>query len=114
MAKDIYAILAQRIRHEKIESGLTIDELAEKAGISSRFLACLIVNKRKPSVETVAKIADALHVPAYTLFQDVSNKSTAEDKRITETISRLVLSAKPANRKILLSMLEELSKKSFY
>lgn len=110
MAKNLYAILSERIRQEKLNSGLTIEQLAEKAGISSSFLACLIVNKRKPSIDTVDKIATALNIPAAKLFEDTKSSENAEKDYFQDTASRIVLSVRPAHRKIVLSTLKELVK----
>lgn len=110
MPNDIYTILSYRIRQAKVNSGLTIEQLAEKAGISSSFLACLIVNKSKPSLETIARIADALNIPANQLFEEIPSGKQPSEKRIADDITRLVMSAKPSHRKIILSTLKELAK----
>lgn len=107
--KNIYLFLSERIRQERIKSGLTIEQLAEKAGISASFLACLVINKRKPSIETAAKIAKALNIPVSKLFEGISTNQTAGND-LKEHIFHIVATAKPHHQRIMLSTLKELLK----
>jgi transcriptional regulator with XRE-family HTH domain len=55
--------LARRIREEREKCGLTLDELAEKAGISKTYLWELENDKKgtkKPSADVLLRIAKAL------------------------------------------------------
>lgn len=69
MAKNIYALLGDRIREERKRAGLTIEKLAEVAGISTSFLAYIETKGRKASLETVEKLAKALRLPIADLFK---------------------------------------------
>ena len=46
MGKNIYDIVGDRIREERKRTGLTIEQLAESAGISTSFLAYIETKKR--------------------------------------------------------------------
>lgn len=55
--------LAKKIREERTEAGLTLDELADKAGLSKTYLWELEQDEagvKRPSADVVLKIADAL------------------------------------------------------
>jgi transcriptional regulator with XRE-family HTH domain len=55
--------LAKKIREERKKAGLTLDELADKAGLSKTYLWELEQDEdgvKRPSAEVVLKIADAL------------------------------------------------------
>lgn len=55
--------LAKKIREERKKAGLTLDELANKAGLSKTYLWELEQDEdgvKRPSAEVVLKIADAL------------------------------------------------------
>ena len=55
--------LAKRIREERKKAGLTLDEFADKAGLSKTYLWELEQDEdgvKRPSAEVVLKIADAL------------------------------------------------------
>ncbi len=55
--------LAKKIREERKKAGLTLDELAEKAGLSKTYLWELEQDEdgvKRPSADVVLKIANAL------------------------------------------------------
>lgn len=55
--------LAKKIREERKKAGLTLDELADKAGLSKTYLWELEQDEdgvKRPSADVVLKIADAL------------------------------------------------------
>lgn len=70
MAKDIYGILAERVRQERARAGLTLEALAEKAGVSDTFVAHIETGLRKPSLETVHRLARALDVSLAELLKE--------------------------------------------
>ena len=70
MSKDIYATLAGQLRFKRLQAGLTLEALADTAGISTSFLAYLETNKKKPSLATVAKLAAALKLPVSELLNE--------------------------------------------
>jgi transcriptional regulator with XRE-family HTH domain len=55
-----YKNLGQNIRKRRQQANLTIEELAEKAGIGENFLGKIERGQATPSLETTVKIADAL------------------------------------------------------
>lgn len=69
MKEDIYALVGARVREERKKAGLTIERLAELAGISPSFLAYIENKGRKASLETVQKLARALRLPVVRLFK---------------------------------------------
>ncbi|MFA6434414.1 MAG: helix-turn-helix transcriptional regulator [Elusimicrobiales bacterium] len=71
MRSDIHSILGDRIREERKRAGLTIEQLAELAGISTSFLAYIETKGRKASIETIYKLAQALRVAMGELFSAV-------------------------------------------
>ena len=75
MRMDIYAVVAGQLRLRRLQAGLTLEALADTAGISTSFLAYLETNKKKPSLATVAKLAAALKIPISELFIPPLNKS---------------------------------------
>ncbi|MBI4802794.1 MAG: helix-turn-helix transcriptional regulator [Elusimicrobia bacterium] len=63
MFKSIYDILGDRVREERKKAGLTIEELAGLAQISSSFPAYIETKGRKASLATIEKLAQALSIP---------------------------------------------------
>lgn len=70
----IYTRTGARLHDLRKASGLTQSDLAEKAGISLSFLSFLESGKRKGSLETYARLAQALGMGVDELFQDGSKK----------------------------------------
>ncbi len=70
MEKETKQVL-ERIRKYQIEKGLSYNDLADGADISSSHVYYLLNSKIKnPKIDTVIKIAKALKIPAYKLFID--------------------------------------------
>jgi transcriptional regulator with XRE-family HTH domain len=62
-------ILANNIKKYRHERGVTQAKLAEKAGISTQFIAMIELSRQFPSPEVLDQIADALEIEAYQLFE---------------------------------------------
>lgn len=60
--------LGQRIRMFRKERGISQEELSFKAGISAAHLGQIERAVKKPTVETIGKLAAALEVPVTALF----------------------------------------------
>ena len=69
--------IGANIRAYRQESGLTLDELAERVGLTKSTLSRYELGKLEPNFETVVDIADALDVHPALLygFVDVSFES---------------------------------------
>ena len=57
-----YAAIGAQIRHRRRELRLTQEELAEMADIAPSFLGHVERGTRKPSVETLVRLSEALGV----------------------------------------------------
>ena len=66
----MYQNFGKRVRQQRILSQLTQEKLAEKADISISFLGHIERGTRKASLDTVVKLANALHVSPNILLQD--------------------------------------------
>jgi transcriptional regulator with XRE-family HTH domain len=54
--------IGAQIRLLRREAGLTLDELAERSGLTSHFIGSIELGQRDPSVSTLMAIAGALDV----------------------------------------------------
>lgn len=61
--------MGDRIREGRKHAGLTMEKLAELAGISTSFLAYIETKGRKASLATIEKLAEALRIPVARLFE---------------------------------------------
>ena len=70
MPKDIRLQLGQRIRGLRSKSNLTQDELAARAGISTKYLQNLEGKAPKTaSIITIQKLATGLKIPLWELLK---------------------------------------------
>lgn len=89
-AKDnesIPQLIGKRLRKRRKELELTLDELAEKTGLTASFLSLLERDINNPSLDSLRKIAEALEVPLFH-FSEINGQTNpvvrrAERIRIT-------------------------------
>lgn len=68
MNENFYKKLGKRIRSLRTEKSLTQDNLAELAGIHPKFAGKIERAEKKPSLDTIIKISNALNIEAKELF----------------------------------------------
>ncbi|MCL2266837.1 MAG: helix-turn-helix transcriptional regulator [Treponema sp.] len=71
----IREILAHNLKENRQKCGLTQEKLAEKAGISSNYLSMVEVSKKFPTPEMLDRLANALDIETFQLFD---TSATAE------------------------------------
>lgn len=82
--------LAERVRERRKALGLTQEQLAELAGLSTNFLARMEMSGRTPSLATLTRIADALEVRVSDLLtEDHIGEWQAEATEIAEALDSL-------------------------
>jgi len=67
-APQIYQKIANNIREARSSKGVTQEKLALEAGLNRAYIGYIERGERKPSVETLEKIAKALHIKLKELF----------------------------------------------
>jgi transcriptional regulator with XRE-family HTH domain len=65
----IRELLAQNLKTNRRRRGLTQEKLAEKAGISAHYLAMVEVSRKFPTPEMLDRLAKALDIETYKLFE---------------------------------------------
>ncbi len=66
-----YQAIGANIKAERKKQRITQEQLAEKAGISTNFLACIEIGIKQGSFETYVRIANALHITLDILTSDI-------------------------------------------
>jgi len=61
-------ILANNLKENRRKCGISQSKLAEKAGISTQFVAMIELSKQFPSPEVLDQLASALNLESYELF----------------------------------------------
>jgi transcriptional regulator with XRE-family HTH domain len=65
---NIRDILAKNIKENRRKNGFSQDKLAEKAGISTPFVAMIEVSRKFPTPDVLDRIANALNIKTWQLF----------------------------------------------
>ena len=91
-----------RITALREERGYTVNKLANRAGISQGFLRDIELGNKKPGLDTLSYICDALNISLRDFFDDES-LSKKEDELVQE-INKLTMSQRCALLKFLKSL----------
>jgi transcriptional regulator with XRE-family HTH domain len=80
--------VSERIRFFREQKGITVNKLANIAGISQSFLREIELGNKKPTVETVSHICNALGITLRDFFDD-GVPSVLLDNDLAQLIYRL-------------------------
>jgi transcriptional regulator with XRE-family HTH domain len=61
-------IFAKNLRENRRKCGLSQEKLAEKAGISTQYLAMMEIARKFPTAEVLERLAAAMNIKVYELF----------------------------------------------
>ncbi|MDR0554562.1 MAG: helix-turn-helix domain-containing protein [Treponema sp.] len=67
---NIREILARNLKEKRQQMGITQSELAERADISTNFIALIETKKKFPAPETLERLADTLDMEIAELFSN--------------------------------------------
>ncbi|MBI5881947.1 MAG: helix-turn-helix transcriptional regulator [Elusimicrobia bacterium] len=109
MADNIYGILGRRLREERKLAGLTLEGLGEKAGITGAFVAHIEAARKRPTLETVSKLACALKLPVSSLIEDPEPPQTDRDRAYIEQIASILRDRSPEEKQALVRVVRAAS-----
>ncbi len=72
--KDLAKIIGQRIRNYRIEQHLSQEKLAELSGCHPTYIGQVERGEKNATVESIEKIAAALHIPLSQLFEKLGGE----------------------------------------
>src|SRR5580704_13335214 len=75
---DFYAQLGRRIAALRRAAGLSQEKLGERAKVASSYVAHIETGSRKPTVDVLLKLADAVDAPLWRLITD--DRLTLDEK----------------------------------
>ena len=100
--KNLGESLGQKVRNIRKREKMTLKELSEKTGVSISFLSQVELNKSSATLETLRKIADALHIHPSAFF----NGEEEQEEMLPFTYEDLSKNVKGASFKPLKIMLK--------
>ena len=91
-------LFGQRLREQRQNQGLTMEQLAEKANLSTNFIGAIERGLKEPSLSTLISILNALDIPADVLLRDyVGTASHVTDDEICKRLEGLIPIQKKRN-----------------
>jgi transcriptional regulator with XRE-family HTH domain len=78
-------ILSRNLRENRRKCGLSQEKLAEKAGISTQYLAMLEIARKFPTSEVLERLAGAMDIKVYELFL-IDHSPREELERLEQSI----------------------------
>lgn len=79
---EIKQLIGMRIKHLRRAKGMSQEYLAEKSGISFKYVSSIERGKENPTLDTFIKMSLALDVEISELFNYTSSKTRVELKRV--------------------------------
>ncbi|MCT4567446.1 helix-turn-helix domain-containing protein [Bacillus thuringiensis] len=80
-------MIGERIKRLRLQKGISLTELAEKAGVAKSYISSIERNLQKnPSIQFLEKIAAVLQIPVDTLLHDETTKETNLDSEWTQLV----------------------------
>jgi transcriptional regulator with XRE-family HTH domain len=104
MKANTKTLLGQKIKELRKARGLSQDRLSEKIDIDSKHLSRIEVGHNFPSLDTLQKLADALHVELKDLFE--FNQQVKQDD-MRRTLCKLLNKTDDQVVRVLLKFVKE-------
>ncbi len=82
-------IYSENIKSKRIEEGIKQDKLAEKIGLTEKYISDLETGRRAGSLETLLLLANALDVEPYELLLPPKTNLSYDTKRTKDLMKRL-------------------------
>jgi transcriptional regulator with XRE-family HTH domain len=86
---NIRDILASNIKENRRKCGFSQEKLAEKAGISTPFVAMIEVSRKFPTPVVLDRIAGALNIKTYQLFAVPASPEEAMEQLRRDIVSEI-------------------------
>lgn len=103
------SLFGQRLREQRKANGWTLEQFAERAGLSANYVGDLERGKKSPSLETFCRIVEVLGVSADALIRDsVASASYVADDELNRKLSLLTPKQKKAAVDILNAYMDNL------
>jgi transcriptional regulator with XRE-family HTH domain len=117
-------VIGNRLKALREQKNLSQGDIEHRTGLLRCYISRVENGHTSPAIETIEKIARALHVPMYQIFYDGEKPpvkkpkiisgwgSTGHDTRTLERLRRLLRRTSAGDLKLLLFMAEKMSQNS--
>jgi transcriptional regulator with XRE-family HTH domain len=106
MAGGIYTTLGSRVREEREAAGYTQEALGERADLSGAYVAHIERGTKRPTLATLAKLAEALGVTPVDLLRSAPKTGAGADRAYINRFARLIRGKTERQKKALLRVVQ--------
>src|SRR5580704_13535173 len=85
MQKDVILQISNKIKEKRKGANITIQELADKAGVTKGFISQIENNRTVPSLTVLLSIIRSLDVDLNVFFDELQGDSEEEEKVLVRT-----------------------------
>ena len=86
---NIREILAKNLKENRKKCGISQAKLAEKAQVSTQYIAMIETSRQYPTPEVLERIAAALNIEAYELFSILPTAETIVERLQKDIINEV-------------------------
>lgn len=97
-------LIGKRIKHLRTRLGVTQDRLAEDIQISPKYLSSIERGKENPTLDTLLRLAESLHVELWEIF--VPDSELPTEQALREKISSLLSEANDERLRLIVRLLQ--------
>ena len=90
----------------RLDANRTQEDVAEKVGITTRFLMALENEEKRPSLDILLRLVDVLNIPGDAILHPQLQAMDGEDEQLIRMMMHLNSRDKQVIRSTILSMLE--------
>lgn len=83
-------LIGRRVRQYRKEIGLTVEELAKKAGVSQSMISQIERGQTNPSLDTLWKLSYFLEVPVFSFFKNIAPMEVQVTKRKDQKVMTML------------------------
>ena len=105
-----YKDLGEKIKEIRKKKKFTQEELAWKVGVSPNFIGLVERGNKKPSIDTLIKIGEALDVPVSAFFEDFKYQ-ISEEEVLIKKINSFLKEGTEKEKKIIYQIVKSIIKK---
>lgn len=98
----------------RINANRTQEEVAEKVGITARFLMGLENEERRPSLDLLLKLVSTLNIPGNAILHPQLQTIDSEDEQLIRMLMRLTHRDKEIIRTVMQKMLDTTNEEHRY
>ena len=87
--EEVQLVYSENIKRRRIEKGLTQEQLAEKIGMSPKYISDIETARKPGSLDTIIQIANILDFEIYEIFLPSSKTISYDSKRTKQLMKKL-------------------------